>query len=283
MGHIVSKKRIETDPKKIKAIRDWPRKIWPGKFEVYTDNNPLTYILTTAKLDATGQRWVASLANYNFKLFYKSGRTNIEADALSRIPWNAEFDNDSVKTIILAKSSQWSPLHETWSSCKPELEGRTVFTVKQAHVVPHSKETKDNPVRMTNEQWQTIQSADPDLNVIITLLKKKKLSKRKGNVNDSDDLRTMLRHRNNYVPRNNLLYKKIKSSQEDVITMQFVLPKQYRLKALKACHDDCGHFGREKCDSLLRDRFYWPNMTRGMADHIKRCDRCLRFKAKERS
>ena len=25
-------------------------------FEVYTDNNPLTYILTTAKLDATGQR-----------------------------------------------------------------------------------------------------------------------------------------------------------------------------------------------------------------------------------
>ena len=35
-----------------------------GKFEVYMDNNPLTYILTSAKLDATGQRWVTSLANY---------------------------------------------------------------------------------------------------------------------------------------------------------------------------------------------------------------------------
>ena len=33
--------------------------LYGGKFEVYTDNNPLTYILTTAKLDATGQRWVA--------------------------------------------------------------------------------------------------------------------------------------------------------------------------------------------------------------------------------
>ena len=63
----------------------------------------------------------------------------------------------------------------------------------------------------------------------------------------------MLRHRNNYVLRNNLLYKKIKSTQEDVVTMQFVLPKEYRLKALIACHDDCGHLGREKCDSLLRD------------------------------
>ena len=41
--------------------------LYGGHFEVYTDNNPLTYILTTAKLDATGQRWVASLANYNFK------------------------------------------------------------------------------------------------------------------------------------------------------------------------------------------------------------------------
>ena len=40
--------------------------LYGGHFEVYTDNNPLMYILTTSKLDATGQRWVASLANYTF-------------------------------------------------------------------------------------------------------------------------------------------------------------------------------------------------------------------------
>ena len=41
----------------------------------YTDNNPLTYVLTSAKLDATGhQVWVASLANYNFALSYQSGK-----------------------------------------------------------------------------------------------------------------------------------------------------------------------------------------------------------------
>ena len=34
--------------------------------DVYTDNNPLTYILTSAKLDATGLRWVAFLVNYHF-------------------------------------------------------------------------------------------------------------------------------------------------------------------------------------------------------------------------
>ena len=30
--------------------------LYGGKFEVYTDNNPLTYILMTTKLDATGQQ-----------------------------------------------------------------------------------------------------------------------------------------------------------------------------------------------------------------------------------
>ena len=63
--------------------------LYGGHFEVYTDNNPLTYILTTAKLDATGQRWVANLANYNFKIFYKSGKVNVEADALSHTPWES--------------------------------------------------------------------------------------------------------------------------------------------------------------------------------------------------
>ena len=52
-------------------------------FDVYTDNNPLTYVLTTAKLDACSHRWVARLANYNFNLHYRSGISNIDADALS--------------------------------------------------------------------------------------------------------------------------------------------------------------------------------------------------------
>ena len=54
-------------------------------FDVYTDNSPLTYILTTAKLDAMGHRWVAGLDNYNFHIHYKVGKSNVEADALSQI------------------------------------------------------------------------------------------------------------------------------------------------------------------------------------------------------
>ena len=62
-------------------------------FEIYTDNNPLTYVLTSAKLDACDQRWVAKLANYNFTIRYRCGQSNVEADALSRISWPKILSN----------------------------------------------------------------------------------------------------------------------------------------------------------------------------------------------
>lgn len=42
--------------------------LYGTSFTVITDSNPLTYILTSAKLDATGYRWLSALSTYNFKL-----------------------------------------------------------------------------------------------------------------------------------------------------------------------------------------------------------------------
>ena len=39
-----------------------------NEFVVHTNNNPITYIFSTANLDAAGQRWVAHLTSYNFAL-----------------------------------------------------------------------------------------------------------------------------------------------------------------------------------------------------------------------
>ena len=40
-------------------------------FLVRTDNNPLTYIMTTPNLDATGHQWVGALVKFNFWLEYQ--------------------------------------------------------------------------------------------------------------------------------------------------------------------------------------------------------------------
>ena len=50
-------------------------------FLVRTDNNPLTYIMSTPNLDATGHCWVSALAKYSFWLEYQKGQDNAVADA----------------------------------------------------------------------------------------------------------------------------------------------------------------------------------------------------------
>ena len=54
-------------------------------FLVKTDNNPLTYIMSTPNLDAMGHHWVSALAKYDFWLEYQKGQDNAAADALSRV------------------------------------------------------------------------------------------------------------------------------------------------------------------------------------------------------
>ena len=81
--------------------------LYGNTFTVCTENNPLTYILTSAKLDATGHRWLASLGTYNFQLKYKSGKTNEDADGLSRRPQETvQLFPDAVNSICQAYTVQ---------------------------------------------------------------------------------------------------------------------------------------------------------------------------------
>ena len=46
-----------------------------------------------------GHQWVAQLALYNFTVLCKSGKTNIEVDALSRTDWDWELTSEVVSII----------------------------------------------------------------------------------------------------------------------------------------------------------------------------------------
>ena len=66
------------------------RDYYAPSFRVYTDNNPLTYVLTSTKLNATGLRWIGELADFNFDIRYHPGKTHVDADSFSRIPFDFE-------------------------------------------------------------------------------------------------------------------------------------------------------------------------------------------------
>jgi hypothetical protein len=84
------------------SVREHIFKIFKRLRKNCTDNNPLTYVTSTAKLDATGHRWLAALGNYNFKIIYKPGRLNGDADGLRRRPHNNAKDEILFTNVIKA-------------------------------------------------------------------------------------------------------------------------------------------------------------------------------------
>ena len=63
---------------------------YADSFKVFTDNNPLIYIMSLDKPNATTQRWVSDLMDYNFIIHYHPGKVNKDADCLSRMPLDIE-------------------------------------------------------------------------------------------------------------------------------------------------------------------------------------------------
>ena len=242
-------------------------------FEVYTDNNPLTYVLTSAKLDACGQRWVAKLANYNFSIKYRCGVSNTEADALSRIKWPEALsemmntDNGCMDThvinAVLAGAVTKSSLIES-VTCS-------------AGIIPTELDQND---QLSNINWMKEQRLDPNLGVIIRLIESGQLFKRKLQGKDSTELKSFLRNKRSLKLIKDVLYRKSFSDNSTTkkTMWQLVVPKIFRERALSGCHDDVGHQGILRTLSLLRERFYWPGMQEEATQYVMRCSRCLRRK-----
>ena len=143
------------------------------------DNNLLTYVLTMAKLGATGCRWVAALSNYTFSIIYKPAKGHQDADVLSCIKWPEAI----------------------------ELNSQIVQAVYEGVQTPHGKiETlchgaqlvdalaQDNaPPGMTPLEWYQAQAKDPVINQIVGEIQKRTLGKLKIKMEMPSELMALIR------------------------------------------------------------------------------------------
>ncbi len=90
-------------------------------FTVITDSNPLTYLLTSAKLDATSYRWLSSLSKFTFKIQNRAGSRN--QDSLDGRKQKFQMTSrhrkrgkelDSSLTSTWQNNHQWSFQKKLW-------------------------------------------------------------------------------------------------------------------------------------------------------------------------
>ncbi|KAK3715655.1 hypothetical protein QZH41_020727, partial [Actinostola sp. cb2023] len=136
-------------------------------FTVYTDNNPLTYVQTTAKLNATGHHWVAELADFDFTIKYHPGSLNTVADTLSRMPMeinqlNERYNNTTSQDEIDATLAGVTALdlgEATWIS--------SINENADIGDKPSMKDTDGQ--RVTTMGLKRAQQADPTTYRVLTL------------------------------------------------------------------------------------------------------------------
>ena len=211
-----------------------------NEFVVRTDNNLLTYIFSSANLDAAGQRWVARLASYNFSLEYQKGKDNMVADFLSqmnkRLPeeevW--EYLNripyPGVKAVL---DIAIMPIEE-----RAEQGVRPTPNCQGDH---QKKAVEARPARLATTNitdWKKEQKEDPVLYQVAKHLRapreifKAALHK----VLDEKATAAYVKVKEQLLIKNGLLYWKTWQGQADETVFQFVVPQRHRGAALDGCH-----------------------------------------------
>ena len=143
------------------------------------DNNLLTYVLTTAKLDAASHHWVTSLANSNFRLHYRTGKANIDADALSRISWPGCMpDNTSTHIKVTAAAMQAVQEAALQGPASP-MEAYS----SDLHVLD-KLQGSNQVASMTLKDWCQAQDVDPILSLVIFTLRDGMLGKSQSKATD---------------------------------------------------------------------------------------------------
>ena len=261
-------------------------------------------------MDATGHRWLAALSTFDFTLHYKPGNTNQDADALSRRPANNNAELKDLQDQQRIKKELESRLvddHQGDGVCPRDVIeaicARHQVAVKDhtynsldlhgEHFIPHAHclgidcsvvPEEFGPVHPISEDndsidWVQAQIEDP----VIQIVREATSVGRKPSLSpgDSTELKQMFLEFKKFQITNGVLYRST-TKTDDTSHLQLVLPTRYRKRAITMLHNDLGHQGVERTQSLARDRFYWPKMSAEIEEWVKHCGRCLARKANQK-
>ena len=254
-----------------------------NEFVVRTDNNPLTYIFSSANLDAAGQCWVAHFASYNFSLEYQKGKDNTVADFLSQM--NECLPEEEVREYLnkipypgvkVVLDNTIMPIQEcAEQGVQPSSDGQDV----------HQEEAvgaRLARLATTNvTDWKQEQKEDPVLYQVVKHLRapREMFKAALHKVLDKKATAAYIKAKEQLLIKNGLLYHKTWQVPADEIVFQFIVPQRHQSATLDGCHQEAAHQGQCCSTTLMQECFWWLGMTQDLRNRIKKCGHCRKYEA----
>ena len=211
-----------------------------NEFVVRTDNNLLTYVFSSANLDAAGQRWVARLASYNFSLEYQKGKDNTAANFLSQM--NERLPEKEVQEYLnqIPYSGVKAVLNNAIMPIEEHAEqGVRPTPDRRGDRQEGAVEARPARLATTNvTDWKQEQKEDPVLYQVAKHLRApcEMFKAAPHKVLDKKATAGYVKAKEQLLIKNSLLYRKTWQGQADEIMFQFVVPERHRGAALDGCH-----------------------------------------------
>ena len=138
---------------------------------------------------------------------------------------------------------------------------------------------------LANGGWVAAQNRDPVIPLVKEWVARPKDDTRKleeflGDKVPEYDRRFYAALQKEFMIHDNLLYLRITTPTGQDSTPVFVVPAGKRQAAIDGCHRSAGHQGRDRTLSLLKERFWWPGMSRALFRAVSTCGRCKQYEAK---
>ena len=239
-------------------------------FVIYTDNKPLTYVLTTAKLNAAGHHWVSELADFSFTIKYRPGHSNKDADALSRMPADiGSYENLCPECLLPAD------IMAVFVGLRAQQHGETTWV--SAVSLDDSLLDFDN-VSVVNGGSQiskttllNAQRQDPAIGKVLKFEESGRWPSPLEKRRESPSTRVLLRQRSKlYLGKDGLSYRNSGTNA------QLLLPKCFHSTVFKELHDEMGHLGADRLIQFARERFYWRKMESDIIHFVTQACPCLK-------
>ena len=235
----------------VHAVKTFYPYLYGRKFQVLTDHRPLQWLMTVKEPTGRLARWALLLQEFDIEITYRPGKTNQNADCLSRIPVNKIDDHplSGEPVPIFFITRDFAAEQNKDSYCKNARN--RVESANQRHAAV--KEDQIVTDGLTNKELLSPSMDNP--------------ADRANQSEDDSD--------------NDLDFVELYNGLIGTADGRILVPETFRPKILQRFHDSpyAGHLGTKKTIARIKRRYLWPKMTKEIKEYVRKCEICAKRKA----